>query len=570
LFENKRTVVRVYLSHYAPSSITVRGEILIRRSPNELPLAVDSENVVVVEPAHAGLIPPKRDDVSRSLNFVVPPSYTDEGQLHIEISRLWDTVNSETKSFACDRRPTVWFHATPPIRVRVLGMRYMQGTPPVTHVPSQLDFDLLLSWLGRAYPVSGVVSSTATIDANPAPAFTCGQINAQVAAIRAVDMASGGDERTHYYGLVSDGGFFMRGCAAVPSNPNPAAIGSGPTGSAAWGWDFDGSYGDWYTGHELGHTFGRKHPGFCGETVSDLDNFPFDNGQLANDGMSFGGFDVGDPINGIAMAALPGTQWHDVMTYCSLQWLSAYTYLGIRRRLRDEDALVAGSVPGPLSPGAGRPDERFPAAPKPEPEEPGLRAGGQLVSVVATANLTRQSGKIEYVNPLDQGVPSRTDEDQPVRLRALSDRGRLLAEYAVLMQLSSELTPEEDQVGIVDAIISVPADTRSIELAFDDKTADRVRVGGAVPMVRGVRQSGRDQRSVGFALEADELPEECSFSVQVTRDNGRTWETMAVGLRSPSFELDRTQFLEGDLVQVRVVATNGLSRSVVTGDTVVI
>ena len=33
------------------------------------------------------------------------------------------------------------------------------------------------------------------------------------------------------------------------------------------------------------------------------------------------------------MAALPATQWRDVMTYCSFQWLSAYTYLGVRRRL---------------------------------------------------------------------------------------------------------------------------------------------------------------------------------------------------------------------------------------------
>ena len=30
-----------------------------------------------------------------------------------------------------------------------------------------------------------------------------------------------------------------------------------PTGSGAGGWDTDGSYGDWYGGHELAHSFGR-------------------------------------------------------------------------------------------------------------------------------------------------------------------------------------------------------------------------------------------------------------------------------------------------------------------------
>ncbi|BDC46029.1 hypothetical protein PTKU15_93260 [Paraburkholderia terrae] len=164
-------------------------------------------------------------------------------------------------------------------------------------------------------------------------------MNAQIAAIRAMDMAGGEDSRTHYYGLVSDGGFFMRGCAAgIPSTPAPDTVASGPTGPGSWGWDFDGSYGDWYGGHELGHTFGRLHPGFCGESQDDLNNYPYDNGQLGGSDSSYAGFDVGDPANGLPMVALQGVQWHDVMTYCNFQWLSAYTYQAIRLRLLAENA----------------------------------------------------------------------------------------------------------------------------------------------------------------------------------------------------------------------------------------
>src|SRR5262249_16935702 len=191
------------------------------------------------------------------------------------------------------------FTTSPALRVRILGVSYQQGNPPVTHTPTALDFGLIDSWLLRAYPVAQVVSSQAIVTANvPAP-FDCGQINSQVAAIRALDMAGGADARTHYFGLVSDAGFFMRGCAAVPGSPDPSAVGSGPTGPASWGWDFDGSYGDWYTGHELGHTFGRLHPGSgCGET-SDDPSYPFVNGQLANADDAFVGFDVGDPLFGL-------------------------------------------------------------------------------------------------------------------------------------------------------------------------------------------------------------------------------------------------------------------------------
>src|SRR5262249_49618665 len=160
--------------------------------------------------------------------------------------------------------------------------------------------------------------------------------------IRALDIGAGTDKRTHYFGLVADGGFFMRGCAAgIPQTPDPTTVASGPTGPATWGWDFDGSYGDWYTGHELGHTFGRYHPGACGEAHDDP-SYPFTAGQLANADDAFVGFDAGDPAYNLPMTALPGVAWHDVMTYCSYQWLSSYTYQGILTRLLAENNLPAG------------------------------------------------------------------------------------------------------------------------------------------------------------------------------------------------------------------------------------
>jgi hypothetical protein len=339
LVAGKGTVVRLYLSHYGSPGITVRGQIALRQQPADPPVVVDSVNTAFLDPAQAGDIPAKRNDASRSLNFPLPDVQTAEGPLSITIASITDVATNAPVALGCEARPIVWFHFTPPLRVRVLGMRYVQGTPPVTYLPTDLDFDLLLSWLGRAYPVGHVDSSLALVTATAAPPFGCGDINAQLAAIRALDVASGQDSLTHYYGLVSDGGFFMRGCAAgIPSTPAPETVASGPTGPATWGWDFDGTYGDWYGGHELGHTYGRLHPGFCGETQDDLNNYPYDNGQLGSSDDSFAGFDVGDSARGLPMVALQGTQWHDVMTYCNFQWLSAYTYQGIRQRLLAENA----------------------------------------------------------------------------------------------------------------------------------------------------------------------------------------------------------------------------------------
>jgi hypothetical protein len=334
LVAEKRTVVRVYLSNYSNASMTVSGVLSLRRGPSDAPVTVASANTVLLDPAQAGNLAAARNDATRSVNFVVPYAHTAEGPLRITIASITDVSTGNTVSIGRELRPVVRFIVTPPLRVRILGMRYQQGSPLVAFVPSSLDFALLVSWLGRAYPVGQVISSQTVIDATASPPFGCGDINAQVAAIRALDMSAGGDPRTHYYGMVSDGGFFMRGCAAgIPATADPSTVASGPTGPATWGWDFDGSYGDWYGGHELGHTFGRRHPGFCGETQDDLQNYPFANGQLAGSADSFVGFDVGDPAQGLPMTALPGQSWHDVMTYCNYLWLSPYTYRGILDRL---------------------------------------------------------------------------------------------------------------------------------------------------------------------------------------------------------------------------------------------
>ena len=343
----------------------------------------------------------------------------------------------------------------------MLAVRYNQQVnpppaPPSTFVATANDLQHLRSWLGRAYPVADVVWSSGTIDANNQGPFLAGVMNAQLAAIRAQDIAAGVDKRTHYYGMVADGGFFMRGLASgIPGQPDPSVVASGPTGPNSWGWDFDGSYGDWYGGHELGHTFGRFHLGSgCGET-SDDPNYPYIFGQLANYDAGCVGFDVGDAALGIAIAAYPGTAWHDVMTYCNNQWLSDYTYHRIRTRLVAEDALPAA---GPVLPhllieevvASGRPDQRVPEIPALEAE----RAGRTLIHVVATVNLTRRQGKIEYVNPLSAGDASGLKPGSQVQIRLLRADETLLREYPVEVKLNSELGPEDDKEGLIDASAS--------------------------------------------------------------------------------------------------------------------
>jgi hypothetical protein len=591
LISGKRTVVRAYLGNHTAATMTVQGQLTIRQAPTDPVTVISAEADAVLDPAHAGDIPAQRNQLGRSLDFVLPDTATAEGPLVVELTSVTDQATGASVAVGCPRQPTVWFHRGPPLRMRLLGVRYTQNG--VTHVPRDVDFDFLVSWLRRAYPVAQVVESRTFITATAAPPFSAlTDIDPQLAAIRALDVDSGEDNRTHYYGLVSDGGFFMRGFAAgVPATPDPSVVASGPAGDDTWGWDFDGSYADWYGAHEIGHTFGRKHPGFCGETQSDLLGYPFAGGTLADHDDSFCGYDVGDPVLGLPRQVLPGLDWHDVMTYCPQEWVSPYTYQGIRLRLLEEDALgsapLAGlapsfaSAPAVVSVPAGRPDQRVGVAgtaPQPLPRTvappdddgaaPAEQSGaGSALSVVATVNLTRSTARIAYVHPLSNSVPTPADPDSPYALRLLRADGAVLAETRVPVKPAPIEDQAADRGGMVDAVLALPPGAAAVELRLGDRTLDTYRAAGAAgeepsrSVISAV--SGRD---IVLDLGREARPG-TSYVVQVS-DDGRRWRTVGVGLRSPRVPIDRAEARGRGSLRVRVTVTDGFTSTVIAEDVV--
>ena len=561
LIAEKRTAVRMYLSYFASPDIQVRGELLARSSTGAL-LTIASDNQPILSAATAGNLLQKRLDASLSLNFLIPADTITVGNWTFSLHSLVNVTTGVAMPVPGSTSRSAAFVRGAPLRVRVLGVRYPSGSP-VQNTPSNLDFSLLFSWLRRAYPVPQVNATHALIDISPtAPAvFSSGDVNAQLAAIRALDVSGGTDRRTHYYGIVSDAGFFMRGSAAgIPGTPDPSTVASGPTGNATWGWDTDGSYGDWYGGHELGHTFGRFHPGSgCGES-SDDPAFPYPNGQLANADSSYCGFDVGDPALGIPAAALPGTLWHDVMTYCVRQWLSAYTYDGIRTRLLAEDALPAGPAPG----GGGAPDRRFPDL---VTSREAMAMGVSLVHVVARVNLTRQEGQIKYVHPIKAQQSEVGTITGRVILRLKNENGELLKDYIVPVKFDSETDTPGEMTGLVDCIMPAHPDAAQVELVIDEKTVDTFQRGRAVREIRNV-QKLVEPGALGVVWEHDIEPDDTgmTYVVQASTDEGKTWFTLAVGLRKPEFKFDPKQFPDAKKVYIRIMATNGFTETIASAE----
>lgn len=291
---------------------------------------------------------PDRNALNDSFYFRLPAAWTTAGSLTVEAEvnpTFLSTVLAESDRSDNTARATVTFENTPSMVVRLFAVRTRINN--VVQAPTETQLRELESWLRRAYPIHRLriirdVEDMTNLNRLP----TCDEVNGRLFWDNLFLKWAGVDERdTRYYGLVSDGpsgANFMRGCA----DDIPSFIASGPTGDpstqgfASWDTNNDGvSYGDWYGGHEIAHTWGRFHTLCRGDEVGSQP-INQDGGTIGrrNNANSHWGFDVA--LKGPVV--YPPT-WTDIMSYCSNQWISAASYTGIRDRLVSENAAMVAA-----------------------------------------------------------------------------------------------------------------------------------------------------------------------------------------------------------------------------------
>ena len=307
----------------------------------------------------AALPPPtlleQRLDVEKSLNFALPVDAIAKGQVELVLNRMFVPGGQEVPGVGpLALQPS--FEQAPPMRVRAVGLRYKRlGVPTEGVSPDSVHFAYMRSYLLRAYPISDLQWSQIVVEADylrpPFGTNASNIANAQLSLLRTQDIAAGTHPTTRYYGLVdndkSTPGCTIRGSAVLDSGTNTFEfVACGPSGRPnGWSGDDDGSFADWYTAHELGHTCQRRHPGFPmgmngqPRDPADLPGFPYPLGCISSPDNRYIGFDVGDPDLGLPMQALQGDLHHDFMTYADDQWVCKYTYDGVFDRLVAEAQL---------------------------------------------------------------------------------------------------------------------------------------------------------------------------------------------------------------------------------------
>lgn len=465
---------------------------------------------------------PDRGQINDSFWFELPSGWTTAGNLTLTARLDPNGAKFDPDTSDNVRSVTVNFKSTPPLRLRLVNVQYNSGGS--TYLAANSHLDSLESWLRRAYPINSLQVSRQTFvyPTNGLPDVDTLHGWLALGKLFRI-LLNGEDPRVVYYGVVDDGGGFMRGKAAGI----PGTIAAGPSGSGTWGWDFDGSYNDWYGGHEIGHTRGRTHANFCG--AGGGGGYPYMGGRISPDLSGSGaiyGFDI-------TTRAIYGPSWKDVMTYCDNQWVSDFTYEGIRGYLVGigMQSLALEKV-----------------------------TAGEFLAVMGQADLESSTASLSSVYKIAETASIDLPEPGEWEIALVDGGGSDLAVYPFQ---PDELTDAESSPGTpaviaelvpwADGAVQVEIRLQGALVASRAASANAPAVSITSPAGGANLPAGPFQVTwEGSDLDGDPL----SYSVLFSNDSGASWQTLATGLTEQLLDLD-TNELPGGSGLLRVMVSDG-------------
>ncbi len=468
---------------------------------------------------------PDRGVLEDSFYFDVPSSWL-HGTVEFTAIVNDDLMLAESDLANNDQVVTVTFNDTPAMTVRLFDVCYEEGD--TTYHVRDLDRHMLASYLRRMYPIDRLNVEWARFD----PCFDGLPTSKTVNRWLRRFIRGSSDPHLRFYGLVDDGGGFMRGRARFTQQ-----VACGPAGSDDWGWDFDGSYADWYGAHELGHTFDRRHAEFCDALLGR--EYPYPDGDISptrngSDPTALYGFDV-------ETLAIYPPSWKELMTYCDNIWISDFTYEAIRNKMVAEDALALARY--------------------------GPRAPQEYISIFGTVYTDTDQVELEtfYRFNDDWVLPAVTPGDYSVRLLDAGDA--LLASYPFVPQTTHDepaldSVDQEGNAGAIDIYVPWVSGTNRIAIYHGETELTSRTVSDHAPQVTlTAPNSGAltgDEIAVSWAA-SDADGDTLEYLLEFSADGGASWETLAAELAATSIVLDAGWVPGTAQGRFRVVASDGIN-----------
>ena len=525
LIAGKRTVVRAHVRANDGNHSNVLGEFRFARA-GTLTGWLKAENssggrIKVREFPGRGL----RDN---SYFIEVPPSMLGPGVLSIIFRMNDDQTVPETSYSNNGLFKAVTFESSSPMKIKIFNVKYQEGGQ--WRAASIQDILALVSWLRRAYPVATVDWHLSTLiwGYNHAPGEKSGDCERVNALLFQQWLLDGWPYPRRYYGLVTDTGSWMRGC----SGGIPSVVASGPTGMGTWGWDNDGSYGDWYGAHELGHAYGRKHVDCAGNEAGTDGNYPYPGGKIGMpfDGSTFYGWDT-------QLDQVYPPFWSDIMSYCSWQWISDYTYNAIRNRLNAEG-------------GGG---DRLAV----------LTREGETLSVFGLANLTQGTAELStFYRMTVDGVPETPTPSDDWNLILYDAAGVVLAEHPFTPKVDEEAEEGEERIALIQETVPWVDGTARIVVEYQGSEVASRSVSATAPTVRVISPNGGEVLSGAETMVRwkgkDDDDDDLVYAIQYSPDAGATWETVAVELTASPFAVPLDVLPGSETALFRVIVSDGV------------
>jgi hypothetical protein len=331
LVARKNTGVRIYVDYERdpaqPAIANLTGSLIVNTG----------SSTVTLSPINAGgSIQPRPDsqiniaNANHTLNFMIPAALS-AGEITITC-RVWDQADPAQRPSPALIR-TLTFTPVQPLSLFLVGVNYNAVTPNLA-APTQAAISASLSQLTKTYPVGDIIQTGYTT-LNFAETVTGNVANGCGSGFndlldRLNDLR--GSSPDIYLGslpagIVSTPGNSIGGCAPQPGRVAGVFV------------DLPGD-----VPHEIGHDLGRGHApctgGRCNPPPANVDsNYP-QYGNFPSDSIGVFGFDP------TANTVFNPASTFDFMAYSFPQWVSAYTYNGLR-------GSSFGSTGGPGPGGAG-------------------------------------------------------------------------------------------------------------------------------------------------------------------------------------------------------------------------